>query len=1570
MIKRTQRRSVPSGIAFLLVLLLALPAVAYKLPDTGQTQCYGVKGKIKPIPCPPPDDPLAQDGSYTHNPLNYWYMPTGDALDVNTNLVWERMVNRPKESWRDAHRYCDNYTWGFFRNWRLPTVRELMGIVHYGVASPFIETSTFFSIPNGPYWTSTPVPCNSGEWWTVDFSTGTPSFSNPPDGAYTLCVHGPELPFAHFIDNGNGTVTDLSTNLMWLKNEKTALPWADALKYCEGLVYAGFADWRVPNIREYESLTKGYKGPSVMSDYLNFNVSFPSWSSTTYVATNNDYSYKWTMDHLGNLGITSIKDKNAGKYGVRCVRSIARAEPLDEQEISAVPSELEFWHVNGTGVVQQKFDIMNAGGSRLIIDSVTHPSRPFSLAHDTCTGKPLGLPDSCIIAIAFDPSSLGTFSGTVQILSNDADNPSVSIRLKGTSLDRFYLPDTGQRNCYTENGTTIACPPPGSPLTQDGSYVMNEPSYSVRENGTVRDDNTSLEWQRTDDGTLRTWDEAVTYCDNLELGTFTDWRVPKLKELASITLYDRSNPSIETGTFPETKASPYWTASSSSSFDENPWIVSFADGSLGRAKKSSLHYVRCVRGAPLPQATLVLESESTVTDSLTGIMWQRDDATVQSWAAALGYCENLSLAGYTDWRLPNIRELATILDTRYKPAIDNTMFPRVDCGYWSAYWSSTSSPASTDDAYVVDFYDATSGGLFEHKNYNNYHVFCVRGGFAKRPATITGTVIDTSSWLPLEGVTVTVTNALTTYTAVTAPDGTFSIGGVTAGQFTATFTKAGYSERVVNWTVLDGETANLDVFIHPQPPLLLSITSPIDGSTVYTPSITVSGTVSHPAFILVNNKLATISDGVFSATIQLTKGVQTITVFASDDYGQTAEDRVTITYLTQGTMRGVVTDSANLRPLFAANVTVTDGLNTVHAVSTAADGSYLIEGIEAGPFQGMVTKEGFEPYSFSGTLNSGETRIVNVPLRKTFSVTTLADYGSVTVMEVAGYYDARNADGSLNIAPRQEIAKEFFQLHPDAFDFLVIFSNFTYAMPDPAAKGFYLEVKNDVSGIGKPLFDNSGSFGSAGKLQGTIDMGNVVTRVTDPRDPMFQDTVNTLLHEMLHRWGAQVRFRDERGAIRTDLIGKDGSHWSYLLDSGASLHYGNEWHDNGDGTFTSVGAEKYFSPLDLYLMGLYNRNEVPAMALIENPSLNPSALPSPGTAISGSSRFVSIDDIIAAEGERLPHFLSSQKAFAIAFILITEPDTFTGAEIEGIEHVRTASAGTFSALTDGRGSITGVSPTLHVFISEPRHGDSVQQTVTVKGTFINSTGSDTGITVNGIPAMVYGNHFVANDVPLAEGLNTITATATDIEGMSASASVSVSVVPTTHSVQLYTDTEAGVVPFAISIRVESSLSLTELDLTATGPVQPILLDRDGEEYRFMIPVEGHYTFAAEAEGFDGNRYRDALTVTAWNATQMDKHLKRKWDGMKHALMAQNFEEALRYVSGETKAHYFDLFTALGASMPVIAADMPPIERMGIDGNSAKYRIRQMEIHGGQNIPITHSIYFTIDNDGLWKIDWF
>jgi hypothetical protein len=143
------------------------------------------------------------------------------------------------------------------------------------------------------------------------------------------------------------------------------------------------------------------------------------------------------------------------------------------------------------------------------------------------------------------------------------------------------------------------------------------------------------------------------------------------------------------------------------------------------------------QGVAWPTLRFTDNNNGTVTDNLTGLIWLRDANYygTQNWANALSIANDLESdkAGLTDgskkgdWRLPNIRELQSLVDyARSYPALpDNHHFQNVQLFF---YWSSTTNVDSTDFAWFVDFRDGFTDYLTDGLKTNLYSVWCVRGG--------------------------------------------------------------------------------------------------------------------------------------------------------------------------------------------------------------------------------------------------------------------------------------------------------------------------------------------------------------------------------------------------------------------------------------------------------------------------------------------------------------------------------------------------------------------------------------------------------------------------------------------------------------------------------------------------------------------------------------------------------------------------------------------------------------------------------------------------------------------------
>ncbi len=261
------------------------------------------------------------------------------------------------------------------------------------------------------------------------------------------------------------------------------------------------------------------------------------------------------------------------------------------------------------------------------------------------------------------------------------------------------LPDTGQTTSYADA------------TGDDADHPRNPQSFTDNGDGTVTDNNTFLMWQQEDDDELYYMDYTESYCTGLSLGGYNDWRVPTTNELISIVNYENSDPSIDETYFPNAgyrhyDIYMYWTSTEHPSMDFYYFTVSFSSGWASYSTWSNGQLKRCVRSEKeraLWSSNLVDNSDGTVSDANTELMWQQEILEGSyDWENAISYCENLDLAGFNDWKLPNAKELHTILDYE-KEWIDRAKFPDSpeDPVFGNDIWSSTTDASDTSRAIVL-----------------------------------------------------------------------------------------------------------------------------------------------------------------------------------------------------------------------------------------------------------------------------------------------------------------------------------------------------------------------------------------------------------------------------------------------------------------------------------------------------------------------------------------------------------------------------------------------------------------------------------------------------------------------------------------------------------------------------------------------------------------------------------------------------------------------------------------------------------------------------------------------------
>lgn len=269
------------------------------------------------------------------------------------------------------------------------------------------------------------------------------------------------------------------------------------------------------------------------------------------------------------------------------------------------------------------------------------------------------------------------------------------------------------------------------------------------------------------------------------------------------------------------------------------------------------------------------------------------------------------------------------------------------------------------------------------------------------------------------------------------------------------------------------------------------------------------------------------------------------------------------------------------------------------------------------------------------------------------------------------------------------LTRRFYQTHPDSYDQLVIWTDQVLTV---GAFAYEVTVANEILGIGLERFDLSRDFGSSGRLRSLAVMDFLGKYPDDPTVKFLGEntTLSILGQEVGHRWLAFLDFLDHRRERSDALLGRGRSHWSFFLDSDASVMEGNEIEDLGGGSFRTTDAVRRFSPLDQYAMGLIAEHEVPSFFYVESPSnvapfKNRDGSPQIGVTFNGTRRDVLIQDVVAIHGPRLPPASESARVHRQAFLYVIGGGREAApAQIERLNTIRTMWEGFFLSATDGR----------------------------------------------------------------------------------------------------------------------------------------------------------------------------------------------------------------------------------------------------------------------------------------------
>ncbi len=367
----------------------------------------------------------------------------------------------------------------------------------------------------------------------------------------------------------------------------------------------------------------------------------------------------------------------------------------------------------------------------------------------TITRTPVG-----VSALAVSFSFLAAACSPVEAASESPDAPARATPQSDAPVatsdpvaaGSYAIVDTGQAATYG-TVTDVLAPAAGELyFGQDAQHDGNQPSYNDNGDGTITDNVTGLTWTQTpdlnSDGTIDardklTFAEAIASADAVNVGDYDDWRLPTVKELYSLILFageDVGNGSANANGYIPFIDADYFdfgygdlsagdriidaqVASSTTYVDTaGPPLMfglNYADGrikgypteAMPHEAEAKGYYVYYVRGNPdYGMNAFADNGDGTVTDAATSLMWaQNDSGSGMNWEDALAHAEEANATaylGFTDWRVPNAKELQSIVDYSRSPgtsgsaAIDpvfNTTAITSEAGQqdYAMYWTST-----------------------------------------------------------------------------------------------------------------------------------------------------------------------------------------------------------------------------------------------------------------------------------------------------------------------------------------------------------------------------------------------------------------------------------------------------------------------------------------------------------------------------------------------------------------------------------------------------------------------------------------------------------------------------------------------------------------------------------------------------------------------------------------------------------------------------------------------------------------------------------------------------------------
>jgi hypothetical protein len=270
-------------------------------------------------------------------------------------------------------------------------------------------------------------------------------------------------------------------------------------------------------------------------------------------------------------------------------------------------------------------------------------------------------------------------------------------------------------------------------------------------------------------------------------------------------------------------------------------------------------------------------------------------------------------------------------------------------------------------------------------------------------------------------------------------------------------------------------------------------------------------------------------------------------------------------------------------------------------------------------------------------------------------------------------------------------------------------------------------------------------------------------------------------------------------------------------------------------------------------------------------------------------------------------------------------------------------------------------------ITSPVDGGTLDRTdVMVTGTVSHANGLETGVVVNGIVALVYNGQFAANDVSMHEGENTITVTATDVDGKTAEKSVAFTVQSATKQVEIFASRKSGLAPMETDISLSTNFTIAgSTNLSCSGPGTVEYLASSQGSYTVRMTVPGIYYFTGTAHDDLGDSFTDDIAILALDRTALDALLQAKWNGMKESLLQNQIDNAVQFFLEGSQTIYKNQFEFMAAEgvLSQMVNTMGAFRLVKHESYGMVYDLRTVK----DNVEYSFQVLFVQDGNGIWRI---